>query len=123
MGFFDGLFRKKSSVDLSENQNNSQSEQAVIIQFTYTFQSMDPIYNLGARLEETLLENNIGEYDGHEIAVDYSHGFLYLYGPNAEILFKGIRPILKDSDFLQGAIAKLRFGPPENGVKEIEVEI
>tara|TARA_R110002096_G_scaffold169779_3_gene341504 strand:- start:10669 stop:10857 length:189 start_codon:yes stop_codon:yes gene_type:complete len=49
---------------------------------------------------------------------------LYLcYGPNAETLFKAIQPKLQQTDFMKGAIAYLRFGPPEDGVSEIEVKI
>jgi len=70
-----------------------------------------------------ITKNNVGEYDGHEIAVDYSDGFLYMYGPNAESLFEIVKPVLAATDFMKGATAKLRFGPPEDGVKELEVEI
>ena len=46
-----------------------------------------------------------------------------MYGPNAELLFKGIKSTLEKTRFLNGAEAVLRFGPPEEGVKEITVEI
>lgn len=46
-----------------------------------------------------------------------------MYGPNAETLFNGINDTLIQTDFMKGAKAKLRFGPPEDGVKEITVEI
>jgi hypothetical protein len=43
-----------------------------------------------------------------------------MYGPNAEVLFKTVKQTLEATDFMSGAKAKLRFGPPEDGVKEIE---
>lgn len=46
-----------------------------------------------------------------------------MYGPNAEKLFIAIKEELEKTDFMKGAIATLRFGPPEDGVKEIDVEI
>lgn len=65
----------------------------------------------------------MGGYDGHEIAVDYSDGFLYMYGPSAENLFDVIKPILLQPGFMKGAKIKLRFGPPIGNVKEITVEL
>tara|TARA_R110002050_G_scaffold129339_2_gene250877 strand:+ start:602 stop:865 length:264 start_codon:yes stop_codon:yes gene_type:complete len=84
---------------------------------------MEKIYELRDKLTNIIEKSNLGEYDGHEIAMDYSDGFLYMYGPNAETLFNGIKSTLEKSDFLNGAKAKLRFGPPEDGIKEITVEI
>lgn len=98
-------------------------EHAVIIHFNYGIQGLDKLYELRDKLEKIITENKVGEYDGHEIAVDYSDGFLYMYGPNAEALFKAIKPILEQTDFMKQAKATLRFGPPEDGVKEIEVVI
>lgn len=46
-----------------------------------------------------------------------------MYSPNAELLFKILEPVLKQAEFMTGAIAKLRFGPPEDGVKEIEIKL
>ena len=65
---------------------------------------------LEEKLEKVIADNNAGEYDGHEIAVDYSDGILYMYGQNAENLFKVIKPTLDSCDFMKGATAKLRFG-------------
>ncbi len=117
MGLLDKLFG---------NRNTSQSkepEHAIIIHFQYGKENLAPLHQLESRLESVLASKGIGEYDGHEIATDYSDGFLYLYGPNAEILFKGVKATLESTDFITGALAKLRFGPPGDGVREIEVRI
>ncbi|WP_117885714.1 hypothetical protein [Aureibaculum luteum] len=47
----------------------------------------------------------------------------YMYGSNAETLFKTVQPILEKVVFMKGANVKMRFGPPEDAVKEIEVKI
>lgn len=86
-------------------------------------QGTEELYRLRDQLESVIEKNQLGEYDGHELATDYSDGFLYMYGPNAETLFKGIKETLEKTNFMKGAIAKLRFGPPEDGVKQISVEI
>ena len=111
MGILEKLFGK------------NKTEHAVIIHFNYGIDEMDKLYELSDKLERFIRKNNLGEFDGHEIAMDCSDGFLYMYGPNAETLFKGIKPILEITDFMKGAKAKLRFGPPGDGVKEISVEI
>ncbi len=121
MGFLDKFFGdKKNPVSKSTEQ---EIEHAVIIHFNYGIEGMEKIYELRDKLDSIIEKNNLGEYDGHEIATDFSDGFIYMYGPNAESLFKGIKSTLEKTDFLNGAKAKLRFGPPEDGVKEITIEI
>lgn len=104
-------------------KNQLPPEQAVIIYFNYGIQGLDSLIKLGDELEDVIQENKVGEYDGHEIAMDNSDGSLYMYGPNAETLFKAVKPTLEACEFMKGAKAIIRFGPPEDGVKEIEVEI
>jgi len=118
MGLFDKLLGDK-------NQKNTEKEpeHAVIIRFNYGMQGLEPLHQLETNLEKVITTNNLGEYDGHEIAADYSDGFLYMYGPNAETLFKGIKSTLEGFDFMKGAVANLRFGRPEDGIKEIEVSL
>jgi hypothetical protein len=101
----------------------TKPEHAVIVHFNYGMDELDPLHDLENKLEKVITENEVGEYDGHEIAIDYSDGFLYMYGYNAETLFKTVKLTLEATEFMRGAMAKLRFGPPEDGVLEIEVKI
>ena len=118
MGLFDKLLGKTKT-----DSAQQEPEQAVIVRFRYGINGLEPLHRLEKELEEKIEDEGVGEYDGHEIATDYSDGFLYMYGSNAENLFKTIQPTLEKTDFMKGAIAKLRFGPPEDGVKEIKVKI
>lgn len=111
---------KKSEVSQTNERKNNQS---VIIYFDYGLEEMDEIYELGDKLRHILEENKLGEYDGHEVAMDNSDGSLYLYGPNAESLYKAIKPTLEKVDFLNGAKAILRFGSLGAEAPEITVEI
>jgi hypothetical protein len=120
MGLFDKLFGKTNN---AKQDKNTAPEHAVTIAFQYGIQELAPLHELEDKLEELLSDKGVGECDGHEIATDYSDGFLYLYGPNAENLFKVIQPLLESTNFTKGAVATLRFGPPEDGVKEIELII
>ncbi|MEM6525639.1 MAG: hypothetical protein AAGF85_01485 [Bacteroidota bacterium] len=117
------LFGKTSNGRKEETEINGEPEHAVIVYFDYGIEGLEPIFELGNKLKKIISDSNVREYDGHEIAMDYSDGSLYMYGPNAEVLFKTIKSTLEATEFLKGAKAKLRFGPPEDGVKEIEVEI
>lgn len=85
-------------------------EQAVIINFKYGKTDLSDLFSLENRLEDFLKDKNIGDLDGHEIAVDGSDGFLYLYGNNAQLLFDTIIPILKEAPFMEKAKIHLRFG-------------
>jgi hypothetical protein len=117
VGLFDKIFGKKvKQIHLKE------PEHAVIIRFNYGIEGLDDLHNLENKLRN-IIDNNFGEYDGHEIATDFSDGILYMYGPNAETLLKAIRPTLDETTFMKGAITKLRFGPPSDGVKEVEIEL
>ena len=120
MGFLNKIFRSKKNESLN---NETEIEHAVIIQFDYGIEGMEDLYKLRDKLESIIEENQLGEYDGHEMATDYSDGFLYMYGPNAETLFSGIKETLENTKYMKGAKAKLRFGPPEDGVKEITIKI
>jgi hypothetical protein len=93
-------------------------EQAVIVHFDYCADSLDPLFDLEEQLETAVSEADVGEYDGHEIAVDLSDGSLYLYGPDAEALFAIVEPLLTSAKCLQRAKATLRFGPANAGVSE-----
>jgi uncharacterized protein YbbC (DUF1343 family) len=123
MGLFDKIFGRKVKDILHPTTVNKQPEHAVIIRFNYGIEGVEALHSLEDKLEKIIVNKKAGEYDGHEIATDYSDGILYMYGPNAEVLFKAIKPTLEQTSFMKGAIVKLRFGPPVDGVKEIEFEL
>src|SRR6516162_9732843 len=98
-------------------------EHAVIVQFDYAADSLDALYEVEGKLEAAISAAGVGEYDGHEIAVDLSDGSLYMYGPDAEALFAVVQPLLAAAKILERAQVTLRFGPPEEGVRERVVEL
>lgn len=116
--------------ELFENELNSDSEEskvdyqhAVLVHFINGTQGMEDHYTVGAELSRAIEQKGLGVYDFHEIAMDDSHGTLFMYGNNAEDLFKGVLPILKKAQFCKGATAVLRFGSHNTEVPEIEVDI
>ena len=99
------------------------NEQAVIVHFEYAADSLAPLFELEERLEAAITAAGVGEFDGNEIAVDGSAGSLYMYGPDADALYSVVRPLLNASVCLRNAQARLRYGPPQQGVRERLVAI
>jgi hypothetical protein len=111
---------------IAQNEDEGEHDRnkhAVIVHFNYCLDSLDPLHDLYYQLEAALEQQEVGEYDGHEISYDLTDGSLYFYGPNAEYLFKAVQPILKSTYFLKGATVKMIFGPQEDGTKEIDITI
>lgn len=98
-------------------------EHAVIVHFVYGSKDLSSLFKLEEKLKSAITKAGVGEYDGNEVAVDGSDGYLYMYGPDADRLFVVVEPILKSTPFMAGAKAKKRYGPPEDGVKESIVDI
>src|SRR5258708_34422942 len=95
------------------------NEQAVIIYFNYGLDEDEPFYELSDKLRALVDESGLGEYDGHEMAMDNSDGSFYLYGPDAKKLYDVVKETIEKTTFMKGANVILRFGPPETGVKEV----
>jgi hypothetical protein len=73
-----------------------------------------------ATLEDRLTEalGNLGIYDGHESGPGVT--FVYLYGPDAEAMFRAIEPVLRDYPLARGAgviIRRRAPGAPEREVR------
>jgi hypothetical protein len=98
-------------------------EQAVIVKFRYGSTNLAPLFELEDRLKNALAATGVGEYDGNEMALDGQDGVLYMYGPDADRLHEAVAPILKREAFMRGARIKKRYGPPQDGVKEVEVPL
>ena len=99
------------------------SEQAVIVHFRYGQSDLSPLFELEDHLTKVIDATGVGEFDGDDVATDGSDGYLYMYGPDADRLFEAVRPVLESATCLHDAVAKIRYGPPADGVKEKEVRI
>ena len=94
------------------------SEHAVIINFKYGTTDLSALFDAEDKLTEVIEKAQAGELDGHEVAVDGSDGVFYMYGPDADVLFKAIEPTLKEISFMQGAEITKRYGEPDDDTKE-----
>ncbi len=77
----------------------------------YGSMNLQYIYALEDQLRDVISEAKVGEYDGKEVANDGSEGHFYMYGPDAETLYRAIRPALAATVFTRTATVTLRFGP------------
>jgi hypothetical protein len=97
--------------DLFKLENTEREyKQSVLINFYYGYEGLEELHNLESKLRILLYNKGIGELDGHEINMDGSDGTLFLYGHNAEELFKTIHPLLLQTPWMKKAEVYLRFG-------------
>ncbi len=115
MGFFDKLFGSR------QPQPAPQAQHAVIVHFQYGSTDLARLFALEEQLERALAAAEVGELDGDEVAVDGSDALLFMYGPDADALLAAVRHPLAATAFMQGARVKLRYGPPQDGVREREI--
>lgn len=117
MGLFDRLFSRKTA----DPEPARPPEHAVLVRFVYGSTDLTRLFALEEQLERAIAESGAGEFDGNEVAADGSDATLYMYGADADALFAAVRPTLLATEFLRGARATLRYGPPAEGVREVEV--
>ncbi|MEO8458348.1 MAG: hypothetical protein ABI559_11095 [Chloroflexota bacterium] len=76
-----------------------------------------------ATIEDSLVkimnEQSLGEFDGTEMTP--KEAILFMYGPDAEALFKGIEDTLRDYPLCKGARVVIRSGP--SGAPERQVNL
>jgi hypothetical protein len=76
-----------------------------------------------ATLEDELIAvielEKLGEFDGNEIGP--AETTLFLYGPDAEKLFKGVELVLRANPLCQNARISIRTGGPGAAVREVRL--
>lgn len=91
----------------------------VIIRFG-AFNGIDEIHAVDLRLYKEIPER-IGRHDGHIVTLeDDESGAFFTYGNNAEELFKTMKPILDEFDFLKNAEVHLVFTENNKEVRDLE---
>ena len=79
--------------------------------FEYGSTHFQYVYALGDQISLAITEARVGEYDGHKLPADGSEGRYFIYGPDAEAIYRVIGPILTASPLMRGATVTLHFGP------------
>lgn len=111
-------FEDLKSFNLEETQKND----SVIISFG-AYNGIDEIHAVDMKLYKGIPQT-IGRHDGHCVTLDDdTAGQFFTYGNNAEELFKVMKPILDEFDFLKRAEVYLEF--TENGkvIRNLELKL
>jgi hypothetical protein len=120
MSLFSKFFNKAVNY---ETQKPKVEEQCLKLEFNYGFDSLDELYKLRDLLSNEIEKNELGDYDGHEIATDLSDGFMYIYGPSAKAIYDCIKPILDSTEFLKDGSATLILGEMGSECERIEIKL
>lgn len=105
MGLFSKIFGQKNG------EPAAPSVQELEVHFAYGSTNYQHLYALEDELRRAISDAAIGNYEGHDVSADGSDGYFYLYGPDAEAIYRVISPVLAASSFMPGATVTLWFGP------------
>lgn len=96
-------------------------EQCVRIVFPYPHTDLGALFKLEEALERAIAAAGVGEFDGNDIGEGVA--MLYMYGLDADALFEAILPVLQSSALLVRGSVLRRYGPPEEGVREVRDQL
>jgi hypothetical protein len=105
MGLLSKLFGSKTTA------KDGPPEQEVEVLFEYGSTNFQYVYALGDQIQLAIHEAKVGQYDGHALPADGSEGRYFVFGPDAEAIFKVIEPVLAASPLMSGATVTLHYGP------------
>jgi len=111
LGFLDKFLKSKPPVNFSPVSD----EQAVLIYFAN--EDLDGSIPLQEKLIALLENSPVGMFDGNEVGG--GELVIFLYGPDAELLFMHIEPTLRADEFCKGARAVIRWGGPTAPQREV----
>ncbi|HEV2521576.1 MAG TPA: hypothetical protein VGT24_04270 [Candidatus Acidoferrales bacterium] len=100
------LFRSRSA------KKQNRSDQEVEVHFEYGSTNFQYVYALGDQISRAIAEAKVGEYDGHALPADGSEGRYFIFGPDAEEIFRVIHPVFTASPLMRGATVTLHYGSP-----------
>ena len=92
-----------------------EPQHSVIVYFRVTGEPTAAIATFGELLKTTLSTSGTGVYEGHEVGLlDGDDAYLFMSGPDADLLFDTVRPVLDASPLTRGAEVTLRYGGPDD---------
>lgn len=105
MGLLSKIFGEKKSAPVGA------PVQEIEVHFSYGSTNYQHLYALEDQLRHVISDAAVGKYEGHDVSADGSDGYYYLYGPDAEAIYRVISPVLAGSTFMHGAKVTMWFGP------------
>jgi len=99
--------------------SNIPQEEAVLVHFDDWKGNLEDLETLEDSLSEIIESRSLGEFDGNELGPN--EATLFMYGPDAERLFKGIETTLRNSLLSSRSRVVIRYGPPGSKEKIIQL--
>lgn len=104
------------------NFDETEVIDSVIISFG-AYNGIDEIHAVDMKLYKGIPQT-VGSHDGHCVTLDDdTAGQFFTYGNNAEELFKVMKPILDEFDFLKNANVYLSFTENNKEVRNLEFKM
>lgn len=111
MGLRDRFLNSKLSPTVAEKVE----DQAILVYINS--ENLEGSIPVQEKLFELLENEDLGMFDGNEVGGGQL--ILFLYGPDAELLFKHIEPTLRADAFCHGAKVIIRWGGPGAPQREV----
>ena len=92
--------------------------QHVLIHFEHGIKDVLPFSEAVQRIRVMLASTGAGEYVEDDMAIDGGDAEAFLCGPNAELLFETISPVLSELAFMRDAKITLVYGPLNSSAPE-----
>ena len=99
------------------------SSQAVTVQLPNGAPPFEMLTELKVQLQNAIDKAGVGEFDRIEVATDLSDASLFMHGPNADVLFETVRPILESTPFISEATVLIRYGGADDNTRERRITI
>ena len=87
-----------------------ETEHAVIVHISNSTNPDTGLDMIEDPLIDAIEAAGVGEFDGNEVGPD--EALLFMYGPDANALWRVVEPVLRDANLGSGSYAVLRYGPP-----------
>jgi len=88
-------------------------EESVLVHLGY--EDFDLMIDISYQLVDALENSDVGMFDGNEIGEGDT--VFFMYGPDAELLFKHVEHVFRNNEFCRGARAVMRWGSSPDAPK------
>jgi len=112
-------FREESCEPIDDGVTDA--DHCVLVRFPFEGADLAPVFALEDALSAAIAARGTGEFDGNEVGG--GEVVLYMYGPDADALYAAIAPVLAASPVAANGVITRRYGPPEDGVREVQTRV
>jgi hypothetical protein len=81
----------------------------IFIHFESSAIGLPQLFDLADKIQLSLADKDIGQYEGHSFSPDYKKVMLALTSENSDALISTIKPILKDINYIKSSFAEIKY--------------